>query len=71
LSNVSLEYVLDEGSMVIENIIPGLDLPTASIGIAEKGYMTIKFFVNITGGHSSQPNIDESALISRNYNFFF
>ena len=63
LANTSLEYVLDEGSMIIENIVPGLVSPVAMIGVAEKGYLTIKFHVNVTGGHSSIPDLDQSALI--------
>lgn len=58
----SLEYVLDEGSMIIEDIFPALPKPSALIGIAEKGYLTIRFSVNVTGGHSSMPNNDQSAI---------
>ena len=63
LNDTSLEYVLDEGSMVIEDLMPDFDTPTAIIGIAEKGYMTIRFHVNVTGGHSSMPDLDKSALV--------
>jgi carboxypeptidase PM20D1 len=62
LANVSLEYVLDEGSMVIEDIFPDIKEPISYISVADKGYLTIKFFVNVTGGHSSMPNADESAI---------
>lgn len=62
LKNTQLEYVLDEGTMIIEDIFPALKKPAALIGIAEKGFLTVKFSVNITGGHSSMPNNDNSAL---------
>ena len=62
LSNVNLEYVLDEGTMVIEEVFPELKRPISYISIAEKGYLTIKFYVNVTGGHSSMPDDQESAI---------
>ena len=62
LSNVSLEYVLDEGTMIIEDIFPELGKPISYISIAEKGYLTVKYYVNVTGGHSSMPNDQESAI---------
>jgi carboxypeptidase PM20D1 len=57
-----LEYVLDEGTMIIEDLFPELNRPVAYISIAEKGYLTLKFYVNTTGGHSSMPRYKESAL---------
>lgn len=62
LSNVALEYVLDEGTMIIEDMFQELERPIAFVGIAEKGYLTVKYFVNVTGGHSSMPNDQESAV---------
>ena len=62
LSNVSLEYVLDEGPVVIEDVFPGLEKPAAWIGLTDKGKLNVKYFVNTTGGHSSMPNADESAV---------
>ncbi len=58
----SLEFVLDEGSMVIEDVFPALGRPSACIGIAEKGYLTVRFSVNVTGGHSSMPDNENSAI---------
>ncbi|RMZ96294.1 putative carboxypeptidase PM20D1 [Brachionus plicatilis] len=62
LGNTTLEFVLDEGTMIVEKVFKGLDTPLAYIGSTEKGYLTVKFFVNTTGGHSSMPNPEESAI---------
>lgn len=53
--NVKLEYVLDEGGLILQNALPGLNEPLALIGIAEKGYMNIKMTAHEDGGHSSMP----------------
>lgn len=52
---VRAEAVLDEGGSIYNGIIPGVKGLTAAIGIAEKGYLSLKFTVNGTGGHSSTP----------------
>lgn len=62
LGNTSLEFVLDEGTMIVEKVLKGLDTPLAYISNAEKGYLTVKFYVNTTGGHSSMPDPEESAI---------
>lgn len=54
--NIRFEYILDEGLVVLEKALPGLDPPLAMIGVAEKGYATLKLTVNLEeGGHSSMP----------------
>ncbi len=62
LSNKSIEFIIDEGTMVIEDLVKGLDRPGAFISVADKGYLTVKFSVNTTGGHSSMPSDDNSAI---------
>jgi len=52
---VKAEFCLDEGLAVLEGIVPGVSKPTAMIGIAEKGYLTVELSVEGEGGHSSQP----------------
>lgn len=52
---VHLESVLDEGSVMIGGMIPGLDKNVALIGTAEKGYMSVRLTVRTEGGHSSMP----------------
>lgn len=52
---VQLAWALDEGSFVLDKIIPGLDVPVASINLAEKGYVTMTLVATAPGGHSSMP----------------
>ncbi len=53
--NVELAFVLDEGGAITQGLIPGLDQPTAVIGIAEKGMVSLELDVMMAGGHSSKP----------------
>ena len=52
---VELEFVLDEGLNVFEGIIPNIASPVALIGVAEKGYLSLRLAVETPGGHSSIP----------------
>ncbi len=54
-NGVRLDWALDEGSFVLEQVVPGLDQPVASINLAEKGYVTVKLVARGAGGHSSMP----------------
>jgi carboxypeptidase PM20D1 len=51
---VDAEFVLDEGLAVVEDF-PLLGRPVALVGIAEKGYATLRVTARATGGHSSAP----------------
>ncbi len=52
---VRLDFVLDEGLLVLDGVVPGLDRPAALIGVAEKGYVTLLLESTAQPGHSSQP----------------
>jgi carboxypeptidase PM20D1 len=52
---VRLDWVLDEGLMVLDGVLPGLPRPAALIGVAEKGYGTFFLSLDATPGHSSMP----------------
>ncbi len=52
---VHLEFVLDEGLLITEGLLKGLDRPLALIGIAEKGYLTLGLTVKMPPGHASMP----------------
>jgi carboxypeptidase PM20D1 len=49
------EFVLDEGLLIAEGIMPGLDSAVALVGIAEKGSATLKLTATASAGHSSMP----------------
>lgn len=53
--NVRLAWSLDEGSFVLDGIVPGVAQPLASINVAEKGYLTLELTAHGAGGHSSMP----------------
>jgi len=60
--NIQLEYVLDEGMVIMNGALPGLSQPVALVGISEKGYTTLNLTVQLDeGGHSSMPP-DETAI---------
>ncbi|MCS6883996.1 MAG: M20 family peptidase [Acidobacteriota bacterium] len=50
-----IEYVLDEGSIITEGVLDGITRPVALIGIAEKGFLSIRLHVETSAGHSSIP----------------
>ncbi|HYR08403.1 MAG TPA: M20 family peptidase [Longimicrobium sp.] len=52
---VELEMVLDEGGVIGDRILPGVSAPTALVGIAEKGFVSIELTTRAAGGHSSLP----------------
>lgn len=54
-NGIRLAWVLDEGSFVLDRIIPGLDQPVASINLSEKGILTLTLVATAPGGHSSMP----------------
>lgn len=52
---VKLDYVIDEGLVIADGMLKGLDRPAALIGIAEKGYATLDLSLTAPPGHSSMP----------------
>jgi carboxypeptidase PM20D1 len=52
---VKLDYVLDEGLTITEELVPNISKPVALIGIAEKGSLSIELSVDSEGGHSMMP----------------
>ncbi len=49
------QFVIDEGLLITEGIMPGLKSPAALIGVAEKGYVSVVVRLPTTPGHSSMP----------------
>ena len=52
---VRLEFVIDEGMVIADGMIPGLDKPVAIVGVAEKGRMSVVLRLPAVPGHSSMP----------------
>lgn len=52
---VSPAWVLDEGMVIADGIVPGLTSPAALIGVAEKGFVSVALTAWGEGGHSSMP----------------
>ena len=61
---VKLDFVIDEGLLITEGVLPGLKAPAAIIGIAEKGFMSVALGVGATPGHSSMPPPEGTSAIA-------
>ena len=61
---IRLQFVLDEGLLITEGVLKGLDKPAALVGVAEKGHLTVQLTASATPGHSSMPppQPEESAI---------
>ena len=59
-NNINLEFVLDEGGFVAEQMVDGINKPMAIINVAEKGYVSYKLTIKTQGGHSSAPPKDNT-----------
>lgn len=53
--------VLDEGGAITRGALPGLEDPLAVVGVAEKGYLSLRLEAERPGGHSSVPP-DETSI---------
>lgn len=61
---VSLDFVIDEGLLITEGVLPGLKPPAAIVGIAEKGYLSVGLRVAAPPGHSSIPPPEGTSTIA-------
>lgn len=52
---IELEFLVDEGLPVAEEIVPGIESPLAMIGVADKGQVTLQLSATREGGHASMP----------------
>lgn len=57
---VEAEFILDEGLAITQKLIPGIEQNVALIGVAEKGYASMRLQVDMEGGHSSTPASESS-----------
>ena len=61
---VKLDFVIDEGLLITEGMLPGISKPVALIGIAEKGNLSVQLRTTATPGHSSMPPPPGSSAIA-------
>lgn len=55
-NDIRFEYILDEGLIIVNDALDGLDQPLAMIGTSEKGYLTLTLTAKLeNGGHSTMP----------------
>jgi carboxypeptidase PM20D1 len=52
---VKPEFVIDEGGLIVQGVVPGVEKPVAIIGTAEKGVLDAVLTTKGAGGHSSAP----------------
>jgi carboxypeptidase PM20D1 len=63
---VRLAYTVDEGMAIIRGMAPGIEAPTAVIGVAEKGSVSLRLTARGRGGHSSAPPAETTlGILSR------
>lgn len=65
-NNIRPAMVLDEGLMITEGLVPGIDTPVALIGTSEKGSTSLELSVTVDGGHSSIPKPETAIDILSN-----
>ena len=63
--NIKLELVNDEGGAITTGVIPGVQSPVALIGVAEKGFVSLKLTAHSAGGHSSLPPAVKDTAIGK------
>ncbi|MFB7878309.1 M20/M25/M40 family metallo-hydrolase [Nocardia sp. NPDC056064] len=54
-AGVRAELLLDEGGVITQDVVDGVDRPVATIMLGEKGFATVRLSVTDPGGHSSMP----------------
>ncbi len=52
---IQLAAVLDEGGGLVEGLTPGVKAPVATVGVAEKGYLSVHLTATGIAGHSATP----------------
>ena len=62
---VRLDFVIDEGLLITDGILPGLSKPAAIVGMAEKGYVSLLLRVPSVPGHSSMPPPKGTSAIAK------
>ena len=59
-------WILDEGTMIAENQIKGINIPIALVSVEEKGYVSFSLSVEQEPGHASRPpKVQAAAVLGR------
>ena len=53
--NIRLDFVIDEGGVMMDGKLMNVSAMVAAVGICEKGYADIRFIAESAGGHASRP----------------
>ncbi|QAA76093.1 MAG: Peptidase, M20/M25/M40 family [Candidatus Bipolaricaulis sibiricus] len=60
---VELEWAIDEGGAILaEGAVPGVRAAVALVGVAEKGYLSLRLVAEGKGGHSALPARDQAVV---------
>ena len=54
--------VLDEGGAVIDGVLPTVEIPSAMVGVGEKGNLSVRVTASGDVGHASSPSATLSAI---------
>lgn len=60
--NITFDAVYDEGGIIIAPGQGGIRKPVGLVGVAEKGYCSVRITVRGLGGHASMPSKNESLV---------
>jgi carboxypeptidase PM20D1 len=60
---IRFSWILDEGTMVMEDQIKGVETPLALVSIEEKGYLSLSLTVKQDPGHASRPPHVQAAAV--------
>lgn len=56
-------FVMDEGGALGDGLVPGVPGLVAVVGVAEKGYLSLRLTARAEGGHSSMPRRETAVSI--------
>jgi carboxypeptidase PM20D1 len=56
-------FVMDEGGALGDSLVPGVPGLVAVVGVAEKGYLSLRLTAHGEGGHSSMPHRETAVSI--------
>ncbi len=52
---IHLDYIIDEGGVILEKMMPNIEKPICLIGVGQKGMLNLELTVTGESGHSAKP----------------